>query len=93
MRYIALLQDRRFSIGVEEGQPRQVSLDGVAQAVDWLRIGAGDPTSRTGRYSLLIGQRSYEVVVRRLESDDEGGQRYEVLIEGQPFEVRLEDER
>jgi biotin carboxyl carrier protein len=93
MRYIASLGDQRFTIGVEEGQPRQVSLDGVAQAIDWLRIGETNASSRTGRYSLLLGCRSYEVVARRLEPDEEGGQRYEVLVEGQPYEVRLEDER
>ncbi len=93
MRYIASLGDRQMTIGVEDGQPRLVTLEGVAQAVDWLRIGPADATSRTGRYSLLLGQRSYEVVVRWLEPDDEGGQRYEVLVEGQPYQVRLEDER
>ncbi len=93
MRYIASLGDRQFTIGVEEGPPRQVSLDGLTQAVDWLRIGTAEATSRTRRYSLLLGHRSYEVVVRRLEPDEEGGQRYEVLVEGQPYEVRLEDER
>jgi biotin carboxyl carrier protein len=93
MRYIASLGEQRFTISIEEGQPRQVSLDGVAQAVDWLRIGGAEAASRTGRYSLLLGQRSYEVVVRQLGPDEDSGQRYEVLVEGQPFEVRLEDER
>lgn len=94
MRYIASLGDRRFSINVEEnGQQRQVDLDGAAYAVDWLRIGRTIASGDAGRYSLLVNHRSYEVVVRRLEADDEGGQRYEVLIEGQPYTVRLEDER
>jgi biotin carboxyl carrier protein len=93
MRYMASLGEQRFLVGVEDGQPRQVSLDGVEQAVNWLRIGAGEAANSSGRYSLLLGNRSYEVVVRRLEPDDEGGQRYEVLLGGQPYEVRLEDER
>ena len=94
MRYIASLGDQRFSINVtENGQQRQIEIDGVASAVDWLRIGGAIAGGGAGRYSLLINQRSYEVVVRRLEADDEGGQRYEVLIEGQPYTVRLEDER
>jgi biotin carboxyl carrier protein len=93
MRYIASLGDQRFIISVDEnGQQRQLSLDGVAYATDWLRIGSA-ASAGAGRYSLLINNRSYEVVVRRLEADDEGGQRYEVLIDGQPYEVRLEDER
>lgn len=94
MRYIASLGDQRFSINVEEnGQQRQIALDDAAYAVDWLRIGGAIASSGAGRYSLLVNHRSYEVVVRRLEADDEGGQRYEVLIEGQPYTVRLEDER
>jgi biotin carboxyl carrier protein len=94
MRYIASLGSQRFTISVDEnGQQRQLSLDGVAYAADWLRIGSTVAGSGAGRYSLLINHRSYEVVVRRLEADDEGGQRYEVLIDGQPYEVRLEDER
>ena len=94
MRYIASLGDQRFTISVDEnGQQRQLGLDGVAYAADWLRIGSAGPAASAGRYSLLINNRSYEVVVRRLEADDEGGQRYEVLLDGQPYEVRLEDER
>ncbi|HEY7349598.1 MAG TPA: biotin/lipoyl-containing protein [Ktedonobacterales bacterium] len=94
MRYIASSGDQRFSISVgENGQQRRLTLDGAAYAADWLRIGSAEAVPGAGRYSLLINNRSYEVVVRRLEADDEGGQRYEVLIEGQPYEVRLEDER
>jgi biotin carboxyl carrier protein len=94
MRYIASLGDQRFSISVDENsQQRQLTLDGTTYPADWLRIGSAGAMPGTGRYSLLINNRSYEVVVRRLEADDEGGQRYEVLIEGQPYEVRLEDER
>ncbi len=94
MRYIASLGSQRFTISVDEnGQQRQLSLDGVAYGVDWLRVGSAIATSGAGRYSLLINHQSYEVVVRRLEADDEGGQRYEVILNGQPYEVRLEDER
>jgi biotin carboxyl carrier protein len=94
MRYIASLDGQRFSINItENGQHRQIEVDGAASAVDWLRIGGAIAGGGAGRYSLLINQRSYEVVVRRLEADDEGGQRYEVLIEGRPYTVRLEDER
>lgn len=94
MRYIASLGDQRFSINVtENGQQRQIEVDGAASTVDWLRIGGAIASGGAGRYSLLVNQHSYEVVVRRLEADDEGGQRYEVLIEGRPYIVRLEDER
>src|ERR1051326_2923032 len=94
MRYIGSVGNQRFTISVDEnGQQRQLSLDGTAYAADWLRIGGAVASSGAGRYSLLINHRSYEVVVRRLEPDDEGGQRYEVMLDGQPYEVRLEDER
>jgi biotin carboxyl carrier protein len=94
MRYIASLGDQRFSISVDEnGQQRQITLNDAIHAVDWLRIGSAGQGGSAGRYSLLINNRSYEVVVRPLEADDEGGQRYEVMIEGQPYVVRLEDER
>jgi|SRR5579859_7497837 len=93
MRYIASLGDQRFTISVDEnGQQRQLALGGAAYAIDWLRIGGAAPGS-AGRYSLLINHRSYEPVVRRLEADEEGGTRYEVVIAGQAYEVRLEDER
>ena len=94
MRYMGSVGGQRFSINVDEhGQQRQISLDGTDYAADWLHIGSAVAKTGAGRYSLLINHRSYEVVVRRLEADDEGGQRYEVLIDGQPYEVRLEDER
>jgi biotin carboxyl carrier protein len=94
MRYIASLGDQRFTITLEEnGQQRQVALDGTTYAVDWQHIGSALAGAGAGRYSLLLNNHSYEVVIRRLEADDEGGQRYEVLIAGQPYQVRLEDER
>ena len=94
MRYIASLGDQHFSIALEEtGQLRQIELDGTTYAVDWLRVGSVPPLTGSGHYSLLLNNRSYEVTIRRLEADDEGGQRYEVLLAGQPYEVRLEDER
>src|SRR5690348_4992745 len=94
MGYMGTVGDQRFSINVDEhGQQRQVSLDDAAYAVDWLHIGSAVAKTGAGCYSLLINHHSYEVVVRRLEADDEGGQRFEVLIDGQPYEVRLEDER
>ena len=93
MRYIASLGAQRFTISIDDtGPQRQMTLDGIEHAVDWLRIASGAGTGAE-RYSLLINNHSYEVVVRRLEADDEGGQRYELLIGGQPYEVRLEDER
>lgn len=93
MRYIASLGAQRFTIGIDEdGAQRHLTLDGVVHAIDWLRIG-GSTATGAERYSLLINNRSYEVVVRRLEPDDAGGQRYELLIAGRPYEVRLEDER
>ena len=94
MRYIASLGSQRFTISVDEnGQERHLSLDGTSYEADWMRIGSAIASTGPGRYSLLINHRSYEVMVRRLEGDDEGGQRYEVLLNGQPYEVRLEDER
>jgi biotin carboxyl carrier protein len=93
MRYIASLGNRHFTINIDEdGAQRRLTLDGIIYAVDWLHIG-GETAASAGRYSLLINNRSYEVLVRRLEPDDEGGQRYELFIAGQPYEVRLEDER
>jgi biotin carboxyl carrier protein len=94
MRYIASSGDQRFSISVDEtGQQRHVTLDGTTYAADWRHVGSAGAADEAGHYSLLINNRSYEAVVRRLEDDDEGGQRYEILIEGLPYEVRLEDER
>jgi len=51
-------------------------------------------SSEGGRYSLLIGGKSYEVFVRRLsQSGEKDDQTYEILLAGQRFEVTVADER
>lgn len=105
MRYSAEIDGQKHTIDVDENAHiRHVTLDGRELTVDWQLVGerrshltqTDDP--RADHYSILIGQRSYDVYARFTEGDDvssiEGGARaVEVLIEGHPYTVAVQDER
>lgn len=100
MAYICSLRETDYTIATEEnGQQRQVVLDGTRHTIDWRQIAplAADKKQQTGqggRYSLLIEGRSYEVFARRLHRPGETeGIVYEILVAGQRFEVAVENER
>ncbi len=97
---VATIEDQSYSVVINEEEPSvKVTLDGQEHAIDWKRIAplARDEKKRGdvgGRYSLILGGRSYEVFARRVTRPEEkNGQRYEIYIEGQRFEVAAEDER
>lgn len=100
MPYISSISEKNYTIDTSEnGQQRDVSIDGLAQQIDWRQIAplAADTKghiAQGGRYTLLIAGKSYEVFARRLIKPDETeGLTYEIQLAGQRFEVHVEDER
>jgi biotin carboxyl carrier protein len=104
MRYVASVGARKATIEIaENGHTRPLTLDGAALEADWRAVGDAVlralPDAPAGHYSLLIAGHTYEVYLRPVASadDDTGGasgaQSFEVMIEGRPYVVRLEDER
>ena len=103
MRYIARVGEEQLTVGLDEnGQQRHVSLGERDLSVDWRQIGeaeagGGVGQEHAGRYSALIGTRSYDVFVRQLPDDPEattgGARTFEVSVGGIPYRVTLEDER
>lgn len=101
MRYVASIGERNARVEVgEDGQARQIRLDDRALDVDWQPVGGAVPRPGlggiTGHFSLLIGGHSYEAYVRVVDDEDGGFESaglFEVTIKGQPYVVRLEDER
>jgi biotin carboxyl carrier protein len=96
MTYISTIRQRNYTVDINKGHKlTSVSLNGTSYALDWRQITtlAAD-SSEGGRYSCLIGGKSYEVFARRLtQSDEKGRQTYEILLAGQRFEVTVEDKR
>jgi len=100
MTYISTIHQRSYSIDInKQHKPTDIRLNGVDYMLDWRQIAtlAADSNGQScegGRYSLLIGGRSYEVFARRLsQSGEKDGQTYEILLAGQRFEAIVEDER
>jgi biotin carboxyl carrier protein len=100
MPYISSIDDEAYRIDTGENTPqRDITIEGTAHRIDWRRIAqlAADAKGQVnvgGRYSLIIGGQSYEVFARRIDKPDSGnGQTYEIEIDGQRFEVYVEDER
>jgi len=100
MPYIATAQDKTYRVETGDGkQPREVKIDDAPYAIDWhaiapLAADAKGQISVGGRFSLLIDGASYEIFARRvIKPGEEKGQLYELFLNGQRFEVRVEDER
>ncbi len=81
MRYLTTVGDQTLTIDIN--QDDQVVVDGVLKKVDFCAIDQG------GLYSLIIDNRSYEVLVERGERENE----YRVLINGVLYTVQVADER
>ena len=100
MPYITTVNDQTYTIETgENGQQRQITLEGNTHTLDWKKIAplaadAKGNLSAGGRYSVIIGGKSYEIFARRItKADEKDRQTYEILIEDQRFEVQVEDER
>ncbi len=89
MRYTVTVDDTPYQIEVErdDAQGWRVTLNGTPIPVDRVEIAKG-------HYSLLLGDRSFEVFVRAVPSEDgSDGQAFEVLLDGQPHTVAVVDAR
>src|SRR5258707_915221 len=76
------------------GPQRQVTLDSTSREIDWRQIAPLVGSAAGGRYSLLLGGRSYELTALLLDRPDETrGQVWEILLAGRRYEVLVEDER
>lgn len=79
MKYIATIGDHQFTVDVLD--KRHVSLGDQVMDVDFENI-SGQPV-----YSLVIDGKSYEAYVY------EGENEWQVLLQGQQYPVKVEDER
>jgi biotin carboxyl carrier protein len=88
MRYSVMIAGTPHALTVEQDEQRQwrVQLDDTPLPVNLAQLGAG-------KLSLLIGERSYEIFLRALDSDTADTLTYEALLDGAPHVVALVDER
>ncbi len=99
MAYITTIHNNTYRVETpENGQHTAISLDDTSYDIDWRQIApladTGDHASAGGRYSLLLGGRSYDVFARRISKPGQrDGETYEIHLAGQRFEVKVEDER
>ncbi len=100
MRYVATVGEHSYTIGLQEdGHHREVTLGDLHLNVDWRLIGTAalpagqDDVGQAGHYSLLIGDRSFDVYVLPALADDDATSRiFEVYVLGQVYRVELADE-
>lgn len=98
MPYISTTNNQSHTIAIDSENPQEVSIDGQKLKIDWRQLAplAADAHGKSGaggRYSLLIGGKSYEVYAREISKPDSSGSWYEIVVAGQCFEVHVEDER
>jgi biotin carboxyl carrier protein len=97
VRCVATVGSVTLTIELEDdGAVRAVRLDGSEQTVDWRPVGGrmlSAQGERAGHYSLLIGDRSYEMFIRAAGRQESGASAFEVSIGGQTLEVGVQDER
>jgi biotin carboxyl carrier protein len=97
VRCVATVGSATLTIDLEDdGAVRAVKLDGGERTVDWRAVGGRALSAqgeRAGHYSLLIGDRSYEMFIRAAGPQESGANAFEVSVGGQTFEVGVQDER
>lgn len=98
MPYISTVNNQPYAVVINAENLQEVTIDGQALNIDWRQLAplAADAKGKTGmggRYSLLMGGKSYEVYAREINKPDSSGFWYEVVVAGQRFEVHVEDER
>jgi len=79
MKYIATVKDREYTIEIDPD--RGILIDDQPQEIDFQRVG------QSGILSLLMNHRSISAVV------EEGHDHWDVLIQGELYAVRVQDER
>jgi len=98
MPYISTVNNQPYAVAINAEEMQEITIDGQTLNVDWRQLAplAADTKGKTGmggRYSLLMGGKSYEVYAREINKPDSSGFWYEVVVAGQRFEVHVEDER
>ena len=98
MPYISTSNNQSHTIAIDKENPQEIAIDAQSLKIDWrqlapLAVDAQGKSSAGGRYSLLIGGKSYEVYAREISKPDSSGSWYEIVVAGQRFEVHVEDER
>lgn len=99
MRYVARIGEHTGLIELQEnGHTREVVMDDRHLTLDWRTVGVptaplSDGEAPAVHYSLLVGDRSYEAYARLTPDADADGTTVEVMIEGRPYLVTVEDER
>jgi biotin carboxyl carrier protein len=98
MPYISSINNQAYTIVTGSENQRDITIDGHPLTIDWRQLAplAADAKGKIGmggRYSLLIGGKSYEVYAREINKPDSSGSWYEIVVAGQRFEVQVEDER
>jgi biotin carboxyl carrier protein len=100
MSFLVTVQQHTYHVDTEEnGQQQHITLDGITHAIDWrhltpLAADAKGHVGQGGRYSLLLAGKSYDILVRRItRPEQKDSESYEILVAGQRFEVKVEDER
>lgn len=102
MQYVATVGEQTYAIGLQEnGHQREVKIGDSRLMVDWRPVGGAGLTTgqrgdnQAGHYSLLIGDKSFDVYVQPVDANDEDGASrvFEVHVRGQIYRVRIADER
>jgi biotin carboxyl carrier protein len=98
MPYISTVNNQPYEVVINAENLQEITIDGQPLNIDWRQLAplASDAKGKTGmggRYSLLMGGKSYEVYAREINKPDSSGFWYEVVVAGQRFEVHVEDER
>jgi biotin carboxyl carrier protein len=79
MKYITTVEDRQFAVEIID--EKHISVDGKVYSVDFEAV-SGQPV-----YSLIVDGRSHEAYVQP------GEEAWQVLMRGQLYPVKVEDER
>ncbi len=96
MAYISTVNGQSYRLEItNKEQPVQLTLDGEAETLDWQQLAGLVGNAQGGHYSLLIAGKSYDIYARNItRADEKSGQKtYEIFLNSQRFEVKVEDER
>ena len=106
MAYISIINDQQYTVTLgspdTHGHLTSIDLDKTSISFDWQKIALlpADTTGKTsstgsgGQYSLIVAGKSYQVFARPLPPvQGREAQGYEIFLDGQRFEVFVEDER
>lgn len=88
MKYITTVLDKTYTVDIN--RESEVVLNGTPRPIDLRAINndrSSDATANDGMYSILIDNKSYEVLVQEVDGE------YRVLIDGVLYPTKVMDER